>query len=464
MPTGAAPDGVPQCVFHCELAWLGGDEPAANVRLDVRDGRISGIEIGVDRPPGAIALAGITIPGLANAHSHAFHRAMRSRTQVGQGTFWTWRDDMYRVAGALDPDGYHRLARAVFAEMVLAGVTCVGEFHYVHHHPDGTPYADANAMGAAVVAAAADAGLRLTLLDTCYLGAGLETDGTVLPPRPEQRRFSDGTAEAWARRVDDLGDSASLRIGAAVHSVRAVDAASITTVAAWAAEHDRPLHAHVSEQPAENDQCLAAHGISPIALLQSCGALSPTFSAVHATHADDTDVALLAAAGSSVCMCPTTERDLADGIAPTDRFRHDGVPITLGSDSHAVVDLFEEARAVELDERLATGVRGNHRVRELMRAATADGHRSLGWPDAGRIEVGALADLTTVSLSSVRTTGTLAEHALAAVVFAATAADVTDVVVGGELVVRDGRHRSIEVVDELDVSIRSLWRAVEGRS
>ena len=464
MPAGAAPDGVSQCVYHCELAWLGGDEPAADVRIDVRDGRVTAIEIGVARPAGAVGLAGITVPGLANAHSHAFHRAMRSRTQVGQGTFWTWRDDMYRVAGALDPDGYHRLARAVFAEMVLAGVTCVGEFHYVHHHPDGTPYADANAMGAAVVAAAADAGLRLTLLDTCYLGAGLEPDGSVLPPRPEQRRFSDGTAEAWAQRVADLGDSASVRVGAAVHSVRAVDAASITTVAAWAAEHDRPLHAHVSEQPAENDQCRSAHGISPIALMQSCGALSRNFSAVHATHADDPDIALLAAAGAHVCMCPTTERDLADGIGPTDRFRHDGVAITLGSDSHAVIDLFEEARAVELDERLATGVRGNHRVRELMRAATADGHRSLGWPEAGRIELGAPADFVTVSLSTARTAGTRADHALAAVVFAATAVDVTDVVVAGERVVRDGRHRSIDVVDELDGSIRALWRAVEARA
>jgi cytosine/adenosine deaminase-related metal-dependent hydrolase len=196
-----------------------------------------------------------------------------------------------------------------------------------------------------------------------------------------------------------------------------------------------------------------------MALLESCGALGPLFSAVHATHVDETDIGLLAASGSCVCMCPTTERDLADGIAPTDRFRRDGVPISLGSDSHAVIDLFEEARAVELDERLGTGTRGNHRVRELLASATSIGHRSLGWPDAGRIEVGAAADLASVSLRSVRTAGTAAEHALAAVVFAAGAGDVTDVVVAGERVVSGGRHRSIDVAGELDDAIRGVWRS-----
>ena len=314
------------------------------------------------------------------------------------------------------------------------------------------------------MAAAVDAGLRITLLDTCYLGAGLRPDGALVPALPEQRRFSDGTADAWAERADSLRDTPTVRVGAAVHSVRAVDAASIATVAAWAGEHERPLHAHVSEQPAENEQCRDAHGANPIELLSSCGALGPLFSAVHATHVDESDIALLATSGSCVCMCPTTERDLADGIAPTDRFRHDGVPISLGSDSHAVIDLFEEARAVELDERLGTGSRGNHRVRELLAAATSTGHRSLGWPDAGRIEIGAAADFATVSLTSVRTSGTTADHALAAVVFAATAADVTDVVVAGERLVVGGRHRSIDVAAELDAAVRALWTAVGAAS
>lgn len=446
----------PDVVYHCELAWLGGDEPTADVRIDVRGGVIDAVTPASAPPPGSHRLPGVTIPGLANSHSHAFHRALRGWTQVGQGTFWTWRDDMYRLAGVLDPDSYHALARAVFGEMVLAGVTCVGEFHYVHHQPGGAPYANANAMGEAIISAAADAHVRLTLLDTCYLGAGLEPDGSLRAPQPEQARFSDGTADGWAARADALSDSPMVRIGAAVHSVRAVDARSIPVVAAWTAEHDRPLHAHVSEQPAENEQCLAAHGMTPVALLESCGALSPLFTAVHATHVDGADVALLAAAGASVCMCPTTERDLADGIGPTDRFRRDGVTVTLGSDSHAVIDLLEEARAVELNERLATGVRGNHRARELLAAATADGHRCLGWPEAGRIEVGSAADLVAVSLRSVRTAGTSPQHALATVVFAATADDVSDVIVAGEPVVYGGLHRFLDVAAELDRSIRAV--------
>ena len=450
----------PDAVFHCELAWLDGEVPAADVSICVRDGTIASIDAGAPPGPGVTRLAGITIPGLANAHSHAFHRALRSRTQSGTGTFWTWRDDMYRLAAALDPDSYHRLARAVFAEMALAGVTSIGEFHYVHHQRGGSPYADANAMGAALIAAASEAGVRLTLLDTCYLGAGLQPDGALRPPEPEQLRFSDGSAAGWAERVGELRDTGRVRIGAAVHSVRAVDRASIATVAAWARAHGRPLHAHVSEQPAENEQCRIAHGMSPVALLESCGALSPMFSAVHATHVDAADVALLARAQATVCMCPTTERDLADGIAPTGEFRRAAVAMTLGSDSNAVIDLFEEARAVELHERLASGSRGSHHPHELLTAATANGHRSLGWDGVGRLTVGAPADLVTVSLRSVRTAGATANDALAAIVFAASAADVTDVIVAGEPVVAGGRHRSVDVEAELAAAIGALWRHV----
>jgi formiminoglutamate deiminase len=429
------------------------------VRVDVEDGTIASVEAGVAPPPEASRLTGLTLPGLANAHSHAFHRALRGRTQAGAGTFWTWRDDMYRLAATLDPDSYHRLARATFAEMVLAGITCVGEFHYVHHAPDGTHYADPNAMGAAMLSAAADAGLRITLLDTCYLGSGLDVDGGLLPLEGPQVRFSDGSAEAWTDRVETLTDDAGpmTRIGAAIHSVRAVDETSMAAVARWAADRECVLHAHVSEQPAENAQSHHTYSRSPIGVLGDCGVLSRAFTAVHATHVTEHDVALLAAAHSAVCMCPTTERDLADGIAPTGRFRDASVTMCLGSDSHAVIDLFEEARAMELDERLASGRRGTHRDVELLAAATLNGHRSLGWPEAGRIGPGALADLVTVSLRSPRTAGTDDAHALAAVVFGAAAQDVTDVIVGGVQVVCDGRHRSIDVVDELDTAIRDVW-------
>jgi formiminoglutamate deiminase len=395
-------------------------------------------------------LAGLTLPGLANTHSHAFHRALRGRTHVGGGTFWTWRKQMYAAAARLTPDRYHRLARATFGEMTLAGITAVGEFHYVHHGPGGTPYADPNAMGEALVAAADEAGLRITLLDTCYLagGIGVEPDDT-------QRRFSDGDALAWAKRASErdrfLGPN--VRLGAAVHSVRAVDPDSMVIVAAWAGERGAPLHSHVSEQPVENEQCRAAYGRTPTALLADHGVLSERFTAVHAIHLTDADRGLLGTNRCTACVCPTTERDLADGIAPARSLCDAGARLALGSDSHAVIDLFEEARALELDERLVSGRRGHHRSNELLDAATRHGHAALGWPDAGRIEVGALADLCTIRLDSVRTAGTDAAHALDGAVFAATAADVSHVVVGGSTVVRDGAHTRIDVAAELEQAL-----------
>ncbi|MFM7783295.1 MAG: formimidoylglutamate deiminase, partial [Gammaproteobacteria bacterium] len=295
--------------YWCEYAWLGGGRPAEGVLVSVADGLVSGLQPGQPCPAGAIRLDGLTLPGLANAHSHAFHRALRGRTQAGAGDFWAWRERMYALADTLGPEGYFRLARATYAEMAMAGITCVGEFHYLHHQPGGTPYADPNEMGHALAAAAAEAGVRLTLLDTCYLHGGIG-----IAPNALQRRFSDGSAERWAARVAALRPGAGLRIGVAIHSVRAVDPGAIGLVAAWAAAEGRVLHAHVSEQPAENAQCRETFGLSPVALLAARGALGPAFTAVHATHLDDADIDRLGASGSTVCLCPTTERDLADGI------------------------------------------------------------------------------------------------------------------------------------------------------
>jgi formiminoglutamate deiminase len=332
--------------------------------------------------------------------------------------------------------------------MALAGVTVVGEFHYLHHRPGGGAYEDANAMGHVVAQAAADAGVRLTLIDACYLHGGFGEE-----PAGAQTCFADSTVEAWAARADALQPRPLLRIGAAIHSVRAVDPASAEVVAAWARERGAPLHAHVSEQPAENDACLAAHGLTPTAVLERAGALSAGFTAVHATHVSDDDVALLGAAKATCCICPTTERDLADGIAGAARLRAGGARLALGSDSQAVIDLFEEARAVELDERLASGERGRHSAAELLRAATSDGYGCLGWGDGGRIEVGALADLTTVSLDGVRMAGTPGRFALDGVVFAAAAADVSDVMTGGGWIVRNGRHLTVDAVAELRAAL-----------
>ena len=430
--------------YWCELAWLGGERAEAGVVVEVEDGRITAVRAGAPAPPaGSTRLDGLTIPGLANAHSHAFQRALRGRTHGGSGSFWTWREQMYSLADRLGPGSYRTLARATFAEMALAGVTSVGEFHYVHHGPGGARYEDPNEMGRAVIDAASDAGIRMTLLDACYLHGGIGE-----PPSPSQMRFSDGDADAWAERVDALEESERVRVGAAIHSVRAVDPESAAIVAAWARERGRPLHAHVSEQPAENDACLDAYGRTPTGVLHDAGALDAEFTAVHVTHPHDDDLSLLA--GSSVCACPTTERDLADGIGPMRRM---SARLVLGTDSHAMIDLFEEARAVELDERLATGERGLHSASALLHAATADGHACLGWPDAGRIAPGARADLVTVGLDGVRMAGTSADHALEALVFAAGAADVRHVIVDGHQLVSNGRHTVLDVARELHLAV-----------
>ncbi|MEU2438155.1 formimidoylglutamate deiminase [Streptomyces rubradiris] len=429
--------------YWLEHAWLG-DRVEPGVAVDVADGRIGAVRTGVDTPPpGAEVLRGLTLPGLANAHSHAFHRALRGTVQVGSGTFWTWREVMYSVADRLTPDSYHALARAVYAEMALAGITCVGEFHYVHHAPGGTRYADPNAMGEALIEAAAEAGIRITLLDTCYLSAGFGE-----PPGAHQLRFSDGSAADWAERCSVLKERDHARIGAAIHSVRAVPAGQLATVAEWARERRAPLHAHLSEQPAENEACLAAHGRTPTRLLADHGVLGPRTTGVHNTHLTEEDIALLGGSGTGTCMCPTTERDLADGIGPAVALQRAGSPLSLGSDSHAVIDLLEEARAMELNERLRSRTRGHWTAAALLRAATADGHAALGWDEAGTIEPGALADLTTIALDSVRTAGPLPRLGAETAVFAASAADVRHTVVGGRQVVRDGAHTLVPDVPQ----------------
>ncbi|MFF4852405.1 formimidoylglutamate deiminase [Streptomyces sp. NPDC001194] len=452
---------MPVKTYWLEHAWLGTHvEPGVALTVSIggsaaggADGRISTLRTGVETPPpGAEVLRGLTVPGLANAHSHAFHRALRSLVQVGSGTFWTWREFMYQVAQNLTPDTYFALARAVYAEMALAGITNVGEFHYVHHAPGGAPYADPNAMGEALIEAAAAAGIRITLLDTAYLSSGFGE-----APNHHQLRFSDGAAEAWAERVSALKPRGHALIGAAIHSVRAVPADQLGTVARWAQERRAPLHVHLSEQTAENEACQAAHGRTPTQLLADHGVLGPHTTGVHNTHLTDTDIALLGGTTTGTCMCPTTERDLADGIGPATRLQHAGSPLSLGSDSHAVIDLLEEARAMELNERLRSRTRGHWTANSLLTAATEDGHAALGLPDAGRLEVGALADFTTIALDSVRTAGPLPRLGAETAVFAATASDVRHTVVGGRHIVRDGAHTLVpDVPSALSESIAAV--------
>lgn len=432
--------------YWCERAWLGGSGVSRGVVIDVADERIEAVQTGVEVPPaGAETLAGLVIPGFANAHSHAFQRALRGRTQrAGRGSFWTWREQMYGLVAALDPDSMRALARATYAEMALAGITVVGEFHYVHHGPDGGAYDDPNAMGVAVIEGALEAGVRLTLIDTCYLHGGIGQKAAGA-----QRRFRDHSADAWAARVGELAERPHARVGAAIHSIRAVDPESATVVAAWARERGAPLHAHVSEQPAENTACLEAYGDTPTGVLGAAGAVSGHFTAIHATHLTEADIAALGDAGAVCCLCPTTERDLADGVGPAAALRDAGARLALGSDSHAIIEPLEEARAVELDERLVSGERGRHSGDDLLYAATAGGYASVGWPEGGMIRAGALADLVAVDLDGVRLAGLDDASLVDGVVFAGTAADIRDVIVGGRFVVRDGRHVALDVAREL---------------
>ena len=446
-----------------DLAWLPGQGLRRDVLLEAEGGRFTSVVPSAPTAPGdAERLSGLTLPGFANAHSHAFHRALRATTQAGRGTFWTWRERMYEAAARLDPDSYLQLARAAYAEMTLAGVSCVGEFHYLHHQPSGRPYADPNAMGRALVQAAAEAGLRLTLLDACYLTGGLDLSG-VLPLAGPQVRFSDGDASRWAERVDALGlDSRGMisplaRAGAAIHSVRAVPPEHMHPVVAWARQRGAPLHVHMSEQQGENDACRAVYGVSPARLLYDEDVLGPRTTVVHATHVSAADTELLGGAQVYACICPTTERDLGDGLAPSRRLDAAGCTLTLGSDSHAVIDMLEEARGVEYAERLARRSRGHFTAEDLLLAATCDGHASLGWPDGGEIAPGAWADLVTISLDSMRTAGADDSLALETAVFGASAADVRDVVIGGQDVVRDGVHLLVpDVPGELSRSIRAV--------
>lgn len=410
-------------------AWLAGRfVDAVRIETDAA-GRITSVHTGTGASDPDLRL-GFVVSGFGNAHSHAFHRALRGRTHDGRsddntGDFWLWRERMYDVARSLDPDSYRELATRVFAEMVRCGYTAVGEFHYLHHQPDGTPYAD-HGMELALADAAEAAGIRLVLLDTCYLSGGIDRE-----LEPGQRRFSDGTATAWLDRWTSLREALAGRplvtLGAAIHSVRAVSRGAMAEIGCELPE-DVPLHIHVSEQPRENADCLAAYGVTPTALLGELGLLGPRLSAVHATHLTDDDIRLVGDAHAGIVICPSTEADLGDGIGPAKRLAEAGARLAIGSDQNAVIDPLLELRALEYTERLASGGRGRFTPAELWAAGTSGGYRALGL-GVGGIAVGQLCDLVELDDDSLRTAGSLPEQ----LVMTATAADVLTTIVGGRV-------------------------------
>ena len=446
--------------YWAPLAWVGtgtgtrSSPVARNVRICVDHGTISEVNPNTAPKPGDTRLEGLLIPGIANCHSHAFHRALRGLGGEGD-TFWSWRSTMYRIAQRLTPEIYYEYAKAVYTEMVLAGYTTVAEFHYVHHQPDGTAYSDANAMGKALIAAAQDVGIRLTLLDVCYLHA----DVTGKPLKREQLRFSDGSVYAWRDRVErlesEVGSREGVRIGAAVHSVRACSPQEAAAVAAWArsGDHPRMLHVHLSEQPSENRHCVEHTGLTPTALLAQAGFWDEHSVAVHATHLSREDIAVLADSGASVAMCPTTEADLADGIGPAAALRDAGVQLCIGSDENVCIDPFEEVRRLDGYQRLLLGKRDIFDANELMDIMTAHGQRASGWPEAGAIAPGRLADFVVLDTRSIRAAGSSAEH-LPLVV---SGADVRDVIVGGRRIVSNGtpwHGATVDVLSDMTHQLR----------
>lgn len=436
--------------------------------LLVSNGRVVGVgpaphDVARVRHPGQLLT-----PGLVNGHSHAFQRALRGRTEWrasghARDDFWSWRERMYAVAQRLDPDSMREIARLAFLEMALTGITRVGEFHYVHHQPDGTPHDEPNALGHAVIGAAHDVGIRIALLDTGYGRSGFRT-----AENPRQRRFIDRSCEAWLARVESLHgelDGQHAWVGLAPHSVRAVEKGWLVEAAALARKRGWPLHMHLAEQTGELAQCVAEHGQTPVALVDSLGLLGPDFTAVHAIHLTEEERARLAASGSTVCACPTTERNLGDGVVDPGNAH-----VSLGSDSQAQIDLLEDARSLELDLRLVKRERAvwlrpeehdqpDALARRLFDAATRGGARSIGGGEAAFV-AGAPADFVGWALEDIALAGAGDAELLSHLVFAGGRSAVRTVVVGGRTVVADGRHpRQAEFIEDATRTLRRLERS-----
>jgi formimidoylglutamate deiminase len=394
----------------------------------------------------AIRLKGrALLPGMVNAHSHAFQRVIRGRTehrsQHSTDSFWTWREQMYTAANALEPEEIYAVSRLAFLEMALTGITAVGEFHYIHHSRDGSPYSDANLLEREVIRAARDVGIRIALLRVAYARAGYQTESN-----PQQVRFIEDSPDVYLKNLEQLLNVSDdmAWIGVAPHSVRAVPLDYLKPIVAFANERALPVHMHVAEQPAEVSACIAEYGRSPVALLETEGLLSKHFTAVHAIHVTPKAIAALARSGAFVCACPTTERNLGDGVVPADAYFDGGVRIALGSDSQIQIDLLEDARELEYHLRLQKmerNVLAPMLAERLFDCATINGAASIGF-EGGRIKPGAPADFFTVDLNDLSIAGSSPDDLLTNIVFSLARTAVRDVVVAGKRIVEDGKHQA----------------------
>jgi formimidoylglutamate deiminase len=405
-------------------------------------------------------------PGFVNAHSHSFQRLIRgkSESRVTSGRdFWSWRGTMYHAAAKLDPQDVYDVARMAFLEMVLSGTTTVGEFHYLHNAPGGRPYDDPNLLSKQIIAAAQSVGIRIVLLRSAYLRSGYE-----LPPDPGQIRFFESASQFLdnmeALRKEYPADSTEVRFGVAPHSLRAVPLRELKEIAGWTRERKLPLHMHVAEQIGENEACLREYGLTPVALLGREGLLAPDFTAVHAIHITADEIEQLARANTTVCSCPTTERNLGDGVIVADQVMRKGIRIAFGSDSQAQIDPLEDARELEYHLRLERQQRAildqigeQTLASRLFDCATVHGARALGVP-AGELTGGLSADFFTVDLDDVSIAGNSGNDLLPLAVFSLGRSAIRDVMVNGRWVVRDQRHLlQEEIVSRFKDLHRKLW-------
>ena len=386
------------------------------------------------------------LPGLVNAHSHTFQRLIRGRSEnrgANGDDFWTWRNTMYAAALALSQEDLYDVARMAFLEMALTGITAVGEFHYVHRTPRGEAYPDPNLLSKTVIAAAQSVGLRICLLRVAYARAGFN-----LPPNPGQIRFYESTEEYLANVAEllDTALTATVSVGVAPHSIRALTLDALKSVAAFAAERDIPIHMHTAEQTAEIAACELEHGLPPVRLLAKHGLLCDRLTLVHAIHTAADEVAALAEAQANICSCPTTERNLGDGIIDAEAAMRAGIGFCFGSDSQATIDLLEDARELDYHLRLQRqrrvlldGIDGVGLSERLFASATIGGARSLGLK-TGALEPGRPADFFTVDLNDPSIAGATSADLLPAIVFTLARTAVREVVVHGRAVIRDGTH------------------------
>ncbi len=436
------------------------------------DGKIAAIAASDTPSDTLIELPGkAMLPGFINVHSHAFQRLIRgkSESRVTSGkNFWSWRNTMYHAAANLDPQQVYDVARMAFLEMALAGTTTVGEFHYLHTTPAGEPYDDPNLLSKQVIAAARSVGIRIALLRCAYLRSGFQ-----LPRDPGQTRFFETTNEFLANMEALLREtpaaSPTVRLGVAPHSIRAVPLDDLREIAAWARGKKLPIHMHMAEQVAENEACLREYGATPIVLVGKAGLLGPDWTPVHAIHITAEETAMLAAAGATICSCPTTERNLGDGILAADQIMQSGIPIALGSDSQAQIDPLEDARELDYHLRLTHQQRaildqidGQSLAARLFNCATINGARALA-VSSGTLAPQNYADFFTVDLRDPSTAGHSADDLLPLLVFGMNRTAIRDVAVNGKLIVHDARHSlQDEIISRYAEAHSKVWRDSPG--